>query len=63
MNSEELEAKVIALEALVSELLLKMPAEEARHVTSSAMPALQRSANPFATKLLAEINRRIAARA
>lgn len=56
------QGELLAVEALLIELLLKMPAETPRAVISSATPGLQRvdsMTTSHSTELLQSISRRI----
>lgn len=59
MTLDEAKGRITGLEALVSELILRLPPQDARELLSAALPGLQRSNSPGATNLAAEIGRRI----
>lgn len=43
METKELNGRLLAVEALITEILLKLPPETARAAVSSALPGLQRA--------------------
>lgn len=62
MDQKELNGRLLAVEALITELLLKMPPEAARAALNSALPGLQRvdaTTTTHSTVLVQAISRRI----
>ena len=62
MDNNELKGRIIALEALLTELAIRLPKEVGEAATQAAMPALQRQPaeiRQYTTDLVSQIRRRL----